>query len=138
MKKLKTSMSKLQLKKKYSTDAGYDICSAETVCIPPKSDILINTDLYIALDTGTVGLVRARSGISINNQIEVGAGVIDADFRGEVKVHLYNLGVNDFHIERGDRIAQLLVLPFISETFYEVDKLPETYRNTNGFGSTGK
>lgn len=126
-----------QLIKKNKYDAGYDICSNENICVPCKTRKLISTGLYLQIPQGFVGVIKSRSGLSVNEGIEVGAGVIDSTYRGEVKVLLYNHSFNSFPINKGDRIAQLLIIPLYDGEIKEVEELTETDRGGNGFGSTG-
>jgi len=123
--------------KKNELDAGLDICSNEDRVILSKSSALISTGLYLQIPDKHVGLIWPRSGLSVKNQIEVGAGCIDSTYRGEVKIHLYNFGEKDFFVNIGDRIAQLLTIPIFIQNYEEVDELDETERASNGFGSTG-
>ena len=123
--------------KKNPQDAGLDICSNEDTFIHPKSSNLISTGLYLQIPENHVGLIWPRSGLSVNRKIEVGAGCIDASYRGEVKIHLYNFSDDTFIINVGDRIAQLLTIPVFIQNYEEVDALDKTERASNGFGSTG-
>jgi deoxyuridine 5'-triphosphate nucleotidohydrolase len=91
----------------------------------------------VALPDGHVGLIWPRSGLAVKQSIDCGAGVIDATYRGEVKVLLFNHSDADFTIEPGDRIAQLLIQKVERVNFTPVDNLEETARNQGGFGSTG-
>ena len=91
----------------------------------------------MALPDGHVGFIWPRSGLAVKHSIDCGAGVIDAKYRGEVKVLLFNHSDDDFTIEPGDRIAQLLIQKVESVNFTPVDNLEETARNQAGFGSTG-
>jgi len=118
-------------------DAAQDIMSNENVTIPPKDSKLIKTNLFIAIPKNHVGLIWSRSGMSVKNKIEVGAGCIDSGYRGEVKVHLYNYGNNYFKVNKGDRIAQLLTIPINPYEYEEVDDLDETKRGSGGFGHSG-
>lgn len=126
------------LSKKHFEDAGLDVASSENIVVPAYSSAVISTNLYIAVPTGCVGLLWSRSGLSVKHNIEVGAGCIDSNYRGEVKVHLYNHSDTDFEVHNGDRIAQLLTIPVVLSTYNKVDKLSDTDRGMNGFGSTGK
>lgn len=126
-----------QLVKKHFFDAGLDVCSSEEYTVLPKSSCLISTDLYASIPDGYVGLVWSRSGLSVKHKIEVGAGCIDSSYRGEIKVHLYNYGENEFHVEKGDRIAQLLTVPVYLNKYELVEDLDETERGASGFGHTG-
>lgn len=127
-----------QLTKKHESDAGLDIYSASNVLIPPKSKAIIPTGLKIAIPEGYVGLIWSRSGLSVNRGIEVGAGCIDAGYRGEVGVVLYNHSFDVVEIKENDRIAQLLTVPILLCGYTRVDSLDDTDRSIGGFGSTGK
>lgn len=126
------------LTKKHDEDAGQDIHANESLIIPPLSNAAVHTGLKIAVPEGHVGLVWPRSGSSFNNHIETGAGCIDENYRGEVVVKLYNNGRQEFKIEEGDRIAQLLTIPVNNLRYVESDEIDETERGESGFGSTGK
>lgn len=127
-----------QLIKKNHNDAGFDIASNEDIEILPHNSRLISTGLYIKIPQGYVGIIKSRSSLSVAYELEVGAGVIDSDYRGEIIVHLYNHGNYAYNLSKGDRIAQLLVIPVVLNSFIEVEKLDETERGEQGFGSTGK
>jgi dUTP pyrophosphatase len=126
-----------QLSKANPTDAGWDVASAEDVMIYGGQSKLIVTDLRIAIPTGWSGILKSRSGLSVKNKIEVGAGVIDAGYRGFVKVHLYNNGLFDFPIKVGDRIAQLTFIEVPEVEWIVTFDLPDADRGDNGFGSSG-
>ena len=117
--------------------AGYDLSSAEHAVIPPGSRAVIKTALAVACPAGTYGRIAPRSGLTVKYGIHVGAGVIDADYRGEVGVVLFNLGQDPFVITPGDRIAQLVLEQIVMAPLQEVDELEATVRGTGGFGSTG-
>jgi dUTP pyrophosphatase len=135
--KKKKSVNKNLIKNNLQ-DAGLDILSNEDVVVPARNSKLISTDLYIAIPENHVGLIWSRSGLSVKHNIEVGAGCIDNTYRGEVKVHLYNHGDNDYVVSSGDKIAQLLTIPIHIYHYEQVDKLTSTERGAGGFGSTGK
>lgn len=116
--------------------AGYDLCASECVTIAPGKRSLVPTGISICLPAGSYGRVAPRSGLSVRG-IDVGAGVIDEDYRGEVKVLLINNGSSDFVVSIGDRIAQLLVEPILYPGVRCVTDLEETQRGAGGFGSTG-
>jgi dUTP pyrophosphatase len=127
----------------YETEdsAGADLRAAvdEPLTLRPGEKALVPTGLAIALSQGTEGQVRPRSGLAAKHAVTVAnaPGTIDADYRGEVKVILINLGQEDFRIERGMRIAQLVVAPYLRAEFGEAEELPATLRGEGGFGSTG-
>jgi dUTP pyrophosphatase len=111
------------------------------VTIAPRQLASIPTGLAIALpDAGWVALVFARSGLGIKHGIALsnGVGVIDSDYRGELKVGLTNLSDEPYTIQPGDRIAQLMVVPVGQAAVHELEELPPTARGAGGFGSTGK
>ncbi|GAA5934366.1 hypothetical protein JCM1841_003348 [Sporobolomyces salmonicolor] len=117
--------------------AGYDLYSAEDKTVPARGQALISTDLSIAIPEGTYGRVAPRSGLAVKHSITTGAGVIDADYRGIVRVLLFNLGEDAFELKEGDRIAQLILEKIVTPEPQEVASLDETVRGAGGFGSTG-
>ena len=121
-----------------STDAaGYDISSAENKVVPAKSRLLIETDIAIKVPIGTYGKIASRSGLAIKNSIDIGAGTIDADYRGPVKVLVINNSNTEFCIKEGDRIAQLILVQIKTPETKLVESLDVTSRGKKGFGSTG-
>lgn len=120
--------------------AGADISSAADVTIKPGETKLIPTGLVMEIPVGHVGLMFPRSGISLNTPLRQpnSVGVIDSDYRGEVCGMFTNTGSEDVEIRRGDRIAQMIVLPIPGVEWVEVAELGETERGTGGFGSTGR
>ena len=126
------------LKQAKEGDAGYDISSNETKTIYRDNSAIFSTGLYMAIPTGYVGMIVSRSGLSFKHNIEVGAGIIDSGYRGEIKIHLYNHSGDSIKINKGDRIAQLIIIKHESPSFIPVDQLDtNTDRSTNGFGHTG-
>lgn len=121
--------------------SGLDLLAAveEAIHLDPGQRILIPTGLAMALPAGFEGQVRPRSGLAAKNGVTVlnTPGTIDADYRGELKVILINLGNAPFIIERGARIAQLVIAPVLQANIVEVDVLSDTTRGSGGFGSTG-
>lgn len=117
--------------------AGYDIRTAESATLYPGMSHKFITCLRMAIPEGYVGLIEPRSGLSFKQSIENGAGVIDSDYRGEIRIHLYNHGGNTVHFVEGDRIAQLLIQKYEAPEFVLVDSLDQTIRGEGGFGSTG-
>lgn len=117
--------------------AGYDICSDENVIVPPHTLHLVSTGISIATPPGTYGQLMSRSGLVVKKWVTVEAGVIDADYRGEVKVALFNHGDLPFEIKQGDRIAQLILNRIDTPTIRVLASLDSTERGENGFGSTG-
>ena len=112
----------------------------ESISIIPQKSELIPTGISIAIPENTEVQIRPRSGLAAKNNISIlnTPGTIDSDYRGELKVILYNHGDKEFIVKNGDRIAQMVLVPIIKATFEEVENLPETIRGEGGFGSTGK
>lgn len=130
---------------KYATpgSAAMDLtaCMDEAVTIAPRQLVTIPTGIAIALPSADyVALIFARSGLGVKHGISLsnGVGVIDSDYRGELKVGLTNLSDTPYTIQPGDRIAQLAILPVTQPTVVQVAELDETDRGAGGFGSTGK
>lgn len=121
----------------YPGDAGADLCSAADTVIPARGKMLVATGIRLALPEGHVGLIWPRSGLAVKHGIDCGAGVIDSQYRGEVKVLLFNHSDGEHFIKKGDRIAQLLIQKVETVEFLPVDNLDDTNRSESGFGSTG-
>lgn len=127
--------------------ACYDLSSVEDVLVPPSTVIdehqvsvgflMIRTGIILAIPEGHMGRVCSRSGLSLKYHLEVGAGIIDADYRGEIKVKLMNFSDQYVRIFAGDRIAQIAIIPIATPDVVEVEELSETARGDKGFGSTG-
>ncbi|KAG0496248.1 hypothetical protein HPP92_000939 [Vanilla planifolia] len=117
--------------------AGYDISSAAEAKVIARGKALIPTDLSIAIPEGTYARIAPRSGLAWKHSIDVGAGVIDADYRGPLGVVLFNHSDVDFEVKAGDRIAQLIIERIMTPVVLEVDDLEATKRGSGGFGSTG-
>ena len=122
--------------------SGMDLMAfiKDQINIKPKTSSLIPTGLSIAFPKEYEIQIRPRSGLAAKNNISVlnTPGTIDSDYRGELKVIIYNHGNKDFLINNGDRIAQMILTPVIKMELEETDNLPETLRGEGGFGSTGK
>ena len=129
---------------KYKTDgsSGVDLSAflEKKVVIKPNSSELIPTGLQVAIPEELEIQIRPRSGLAAKESIGVlnSPGTIDSDYRGELKIILFNHSNKDFIINNGDRIAQMVLVPIIKMEFEEVDSLPDTVRGQGGFGSTGK
>ncbi len=120
-------------------DAGYDLRCASEETIFARSRTTIKTGVSIALPAGYVGLVHPRSGLAAKHGITVlnAPGTVDAGYRGEIMITLVNHSDEDFQVNRGDRVAQILFQKFESATFIQVSELPGSDRGHAGFGSTG-
>ena len=121
-------------------DAGYDLRATERVSIPQADRRLVGTGIAIALPEGIAGLVTPRSGLAIEHGIGLlnAPGLIDPGYRGEIKVILQNASERRYTVEIGDRIAQLLLVPFWAPELEVVDELPASERGSAGFGSSGR
>ena len=121
--------------------AGADLCALldQPLTIPAGKFAMVPTGLFFEIPEGYEVQVRPRSGLAAKNGVTVlnTPGTIDSDYRGEIKVILINLGNNDFTINSGDRIAQMIIAPVIQASFTITDSLSETERGSGGFGSTG-
>lgn len=141
--------------------AGYDIYAAKDTTIPARGKALVDTDISMAVPAGTCklppilsfevprispsnhfitwidGRIAPRSGLASKHFIDTGAGVIDADYRGQVKVLLFNHADTDYEVKEGDRIAQLVLERIVTPEVQEVQELEESVRGAGGFGSTG-
>ena len=128
----------------YKTEgsSGMDLMANinETIIIPPKTSKLIPTGLSVAIPKDCEIQIRPRSGLAAKSNISVlnTPGTIDSDYRGEIKIILYNHGDNDFEVNNNDRIAQMILVPILKINLEETEDLPDTVRGSSGFGSTGK
>ena len=128
----------------YKTDgsSGMDLmaCIEEQIIIAPQQSKLIPTGIAIAIPEDTEVQIRPRSGLAAKSNISVlnTPGTIDSDYRGELKVILFNHGKDEFIVNNEDRIAQMVLMPVLKVEFEEINELPETIRGSGGFGSTGK
>jgi len=126
---------------RYMTEsaAAADLIAAENTIVSPGKRVLVRTGTAGAIPEGHVGLVCPRSGMALKHGVTVAnaPGVIDSDYRGEWKVILSNLSDWPFRVEKGMRIAQILIMPVRQFWFFEVDMLPDTERGAGGFGHTG-
>lgn len=121
-----------------ASDAGYDLHAMERYELGPHEREMFRTGIAVAIPEGYVGYIKPRSGLAARRGLDVLGGVIDAGYRGEVGVILHNTDPHDtIHVDKGDRIAQLVIQPVASVDFTEVLQLPESDRGAGGFGSTG-
>lgn len=136
--KLLNSLAKLP-RRASAGAAGYDLTSIEHVTIFPGTRGLVSTGVSVKLPPGVYGRIAPRSGLAVKNGIQIGAGVIDADYRGEIKVLLFNHSSDHtFDVALGDRIAQLICERCELPEVTQVDELDETERGDGKFGSTGR
>ena len=117
---------------------GYDLYSNMECVIRTSERGLVSTGIAVVLPPGVYGRVAPRSGLAVKHGIQVGAGVIDPDYTGEVKVVLFNHGDKDFEVKKGDRVAQLVLEKCDTPPVKEIEIVEETERGSGGFGSTGQ
>ena len=118
--------------------AGLDLCAVERVTIAPGGRAAVRTGLAVSIPTGFYGRVAPRSGLAVRHGLDVLAGVIDSDYRGEILCALVNLGQEPFEVEPGARVAQLVVEAIATPEPAWAEELEETARGAGGFGSTGE
>jgi dUTP pyrophosphatase len=122
--------------------AGVDVCAAvgKRVVIPPGKTVLIPTGFSIELPAGLEAQIRPRSGLAIKHNVGLlnSPGTIDSDYRGEIKIVMTNFGKKNFIVERGDRIAQMIIARYVRANWKEVKRLNRSKRGDGGFGHTGK
>lgn len=137
----------------HPTDAGLDLYAAEDAVIYPAGfhrydamtgdvhfvpcSAVIDTGVHIAFDTGTYGKIESRSGLNVHFHVVSCGGVIDEGYTGSIKVKLFNFGQSGYKVHAGDKIAQLVIMPYLVPEIEKVDELAETERGDAGFGSTG-
>jgi dUTP pyrophosphatase len=122
--------------KAHDTDAGFDLYSIEDCDIQPKQRKTVRTGVSLQIPDDYAGLIWPRSGLSVKKGIDVLAGVIDAGYRGEIMVCLYNTSFETVHIKHGDKIAQIIFQEVPKVSMISVDTLESSQRGDNGFGST--
>jgi len=128
----------------YKTEgsSGMDLMAflENSITISPNSSALVSTGIAVAIPNDVEIQIRPRSGLAAKSNVSVlnTPGTIDSDYRGEIKVILFNHGSKEFIVNNKDRIAQMILTPVLKVNFEEVDNLPETIRGSGGFGSTGK
>ena len=128
--------AKLPVRKREG-DAGLDLYSVEDVNLNPGEWKAISTGIAVEIPKGYVGLIKDRSGLALKHALHCLAGVIDENYRGEIKVVVINLGGEKVFIQKGTRIAQLLLVPYLKVEPVEVEELSDTERGEKGFGSSG-
>ena len=140
IKKLDLAVKLPEYKTEGSSGMDLNAFIKETVNVKPKTSSIIPTGISVAFSNDYEIQIRPRSGLAAKSNISVlnTPGTIDSDYRGEIKVIIYNHGDNDFIINNGDRIAQMILSPVIKVELEETNDLPKTIRGKGGFGSTGK
>ena len=118
-------------------DAGLDIFSPVKTCIWRHDSKVIDTGVHVEIPSGYVGMLKSKSGLNVKHDL-TGEGVIDSGYTGSIVCKLYNHGIENYHIEKGDKIIQLVILPIETPKPVLVDSFSKSERGSNGFGSTGK
>lgn len=126
--------------KAYLHDAGWDLyyASLQTVELAPQTRWLFETGIAIEMPSSYVGIIKPRSGLATKFGIDVLAGVVDAGYRGEIRVALFNTGTESIEVNHGDRIAQILFVELPRVALVQVDELSDSFRSEGGFGSSGR
>jgi dUTP pyrophosphatase len=124
--------------KAHDTDAGFDLYAPNRTVIHPRCSGTIDTGVHIEIPKGYVGFLKSKSGLNVNHGL-TSEGVIDVGYTGSICVKLYNHSDEDYYVQKGDKISQLVILPLaIPTTLTLVDDLEATERGNGGFGSTGR
>ena len=134
--KIKLDTKAIMPTRAHKTDAGLDLYSPDAYVIPPGERCVISTGVHVQLPHDTVGMLKSKSGLNVFYGL-LNEGVIDEGYTGEIGVCIYNHSHDTFSVQRGDKISQLVILPCLRPDLKVVDKLDETERGNDGFGSTG-
>ena len=118
-------------------DAGMDLKSPVEIVVPARGSAIIDTGVHAEIPHGYAGFLKSKSGLNVKQSI-TSEGVIDAGYTGTIVCKLYNHGDVSYHVHRGDKITQLVILPVLLGGYTIVDSLPDTERGDSGFGSTGR
>ena len=121
----------------HATDAGLDLRAAHGACVKAKQSATIQTGVHVELPPGTAGILLPKSGLMTKHDI-ISFGVVDETYRGQIMVHMFNLGNDDYTVLPGDKVSQMLVVPVKYEQVEIVDELADGERGERGFGSTGR
>lgn len=122
----------------HPNDAGMDLYSNQNVLIKPNECQIVSTGISMAIPSGYVGLIWDKSGIAHNHGLKTMGGVIDSGYRGEIKIVMHNLSGKEYLVEKGSKIAQMLIQPVEQKKIVEVEELDDTPRGEKGFGSSGE
>lgn len=123
--------------KAHEEDAGWDLYAMEGQIVPARESAVFDTGVHMALPHHTAGLLVSKSGLNVKYDI-TSTGLIDPGYTGSIKVKLYNQGGFDYKVEAGDKISQLVLIPFVAVELQPVGDLGESERGENGFGSSGR
>lgn len=136
--KVKLETTGIAPKRAHETDAGYDLYAPTGGIIPAHGSAVVNTHVCVEIPDGYFGQITHRSGMNFKSGIIVPNGTIDSPYRGEIKIKLYNLTDRPYVYGAGDRIAQMIILPYMGLDVEEVEELSDTDRASTGFGDSGK
>lgn len=125
-------------KRAHDTDAGLDLRSRWHTLIPAHGSAEFDTGVHIELPHGWYGKIESKSGLNVKHGVVSLGGTIDEPYRGSIVVKLYNMSDEDYVVNAGDKVAQLVIMPYLAPELEVVDELSETDRADNGFGSSGK
>lgn len=121
----------------HKTDAGLDLRTPNAVTVPAYGSAIVDTGVHVELPNGCAGLLVSKSGLNVKHDI-TSTGLIDEGYMGSIVVKLYNNGPDDYELEAGDKITQLVVIPVVCEPLEQVSAFLPSERGDNGFGSTGR
>ena len=121
----------------HEDDAGLDLFAREEQIILPGESAVFDTGVHVELPRGTFGKLESKSGLNVNYDIVSCGGTIDAGYVGSIKVKLYNLGKRPYMVRKGQKIVQMVIVPILTPSLELVDRLDDTERGSNGFGSSG-
>lgn len=135
--KVKLEHDAFRPERAHDTDAGYDLRACRGKKIDAYESKVFDTGVHVQIPHGYCGIIVSKSGLNVNQNI-TSTGLIDEGYTGTIKVKLYNHGESEYCVKRGDKISQLVIVPYLAEEIELVDRLDETERGDRGFGSTGK
>lgn len=121
----------------HKTDAGSDLRSPVYAVVPARGNAVIDTGVHVEIPEGYTIFLKSKSGLNVKHNL-IGEGVIDSGYTSSIRVKLYNLGDEDYEVQKGDKIIQMVILPCVYCGFTQVEKFAETERGDGGFGSTGR
>lgn len=122
----------------HTTDAGLDLRTPKEFTIRPHDSYTIDTGVHVEFPHGWYGELASKSGLNVKHSIVSGGGVLDEGYIGSIVVKLYNLGDEEYHFRKGDKIVQMILKPYIAPNIEYVDELSESDRGSDGFGSSGR
>ena len=136
--KIKLDNNAFEPVRAHPTDAGLDLRAKYSAAIPARGSVIVDTGVHVQFPPGYYGKIESKSGLNVKHGVVCCGGVIDQNYTGSIVVKLYNLSMEDYLIFPGDKVAQLIIQPYIAPDIEYVDHLDETDRGDRGFGSTGR